>query len=998
MPTSDIFEKSYKNLNTAQKQAVDTIDGPVMVIAGPGTGKTTILTLRIANILRTTDTEPEQILALTFTDSGVNSMRKKLSEIIGSSAYRVNIYTFHGFCNEVIRKYPDYFPRIIGSSSGTEIDQIKIMEEIIDSGDFNLLRPYGDSRYYIRSVLGAIRNLKMDNISPEMFKSLIDEEYEVLMTQDDLYHVKGAYKGKMKGEYLKQEKSIIKNRELILAYDMYEKSLREKKIYDFEDMILEVIHALEKDSEFLLILQEEFQYILADEHQDANNSQNRLLELLSSFHERPNIFIVGDEKQAIYRFQGASLENFLYFRDAYKDVTLINLTENYRSTQTILDSSHSLIENGDKQKQDRPRLVSKKSFEEQNVTLHVFSKPIFEYMYVAEAIEMLIKRGTESNEIAVLYRDNGDVVNLARYLSKTDIPFQIESNTGLLKDEDIRKLLHILRSINSPNDEGLFITMLAIDCFFLVSTDIYKIIDYKNKNKLSVFEIVRSEKHLKDALVEEPKSFIEVYRRFNEWVSASKNKLVLSVLEKVIRESGFLTRILAGGGAINRLATLETFFTEAEKSAEGKDEYYLSDFLDYINTLEQYNIKLSKKGDVVTDGVRLMTAHKSKGLEFKNVFVIGAWHGHWGGRRTASQFKSMHKAISLDSPGDDSDERRLFYVAITRAKETVSISYTTMSDDGRSRLPSQFIEEIDPKFIDEISVFETEKKYATKLDTKYNAEKEYGPNIDDKEYLNKLFLEQGVSVTALNNYLECPWQYFYRNLLRIPSPYEKPLVYGNAIHQVLKEYFDKFKVGKETTKEEATTRFIQLLGKYSLSKTDYDELVEKGGVALSGYIDTYKNTWHKNILNEFNIDGIYINVGDDIDVPIKGKLDKIEIYDGYVNVVDYKTGKPKSRNDIEGNTKYSGGNYKRQLVFYKLLLDLFEDGKYVMKSGEIDFIEPQDNGKYRKEQFDIYKEDVEELKEEVIRVSKEILDLSFWGKTCDNEKCEFCALHRTVGK
>jgi len=998
MPTADEFEKAYKNLNTAQKQAVDTIDGPVMVIAGPGTGKTTILTLRIANILRTTDTEPGQILALTFTDSGVNSMRKKLGEIIGSSAYRVNIYTFHGFCNEMIRKYPDYFPRIIGSSSGTEIDQIKIMEDIIDSGEFNLLRPYGDSRYYIRSVLSAIRNLKMDNISPEMFKSLIDDEYEVLMAEDDLYHVKGAHKGKMKGEYLKQEKSISKNRELILAYDMYEKSLRERKIYDFEDMILEVIHALEKDSEFLLILQEEFQYILADEHQDANNSQNRLLELLSSFHERPNIFIVGDEKQAIYRFQGASLENFLYFKDVYKDVTLINLIENYRSTQTILDSSHSLIETGDKQKQDRPRLVSKKSFDEQNVTLHVFSKPIFEYMYVAESLDKLIKDGVEPNEIAVLYRDNGDVVNLARYLSKTDVPFQIESNTGLLKDEDIRKLIHILRAINNPNDEGLFIMMLSIDCFFLVSTDIYKIIDYKNKNQLSIFEIVRSEKHLKDSLVEDPLSFMEVYRRFNEWVSASKNKLVLSVLETVIRESGFLTKILSSGGSINRLGTLETFFTEAEKSAEGKDGYYLSDFLEYINTLAQYNIKLSKKGDVVREGVRLMTAHKSKGLEFKNVFVIGSWHGHWGGRRTASQFKSMHKAISLDSPGDDSDERRLFYVAITRAKETVSISYTTMSDDGRSRLPSQFIEEIDPKFIDEVSVFETEEKYTTKLDTKYNAEKEYGPNIQDKEYLNKLFLEQGVSVTALNNYLECPWQYFYRNLLRIPSPYEKPLVYGNAIHQVLKEYFDKLKIGKENTKKDVVDRFVQLLGKYSLQKTDYDELVEKGNVALCGYIDTYKNTWHKNILNEFKVDGIYVDVGNSIQVPIKGKLDKIEIYDGYVNVVDYKTGKPKSRNDIEGNTKNSGGNYKRQLVFYRLLLDLFEDGKYVMKSGEIDFIEQQDNGKYRKEKFDVSKEDVAELHEEVVRVSNEILDLSFWGKTCGNEKCEFCALHKTVSK
>jgi len=995
MQSNAIFEKAYKNLNKAQKQAVDTIDGPVMVIAGPGTGKTTILTLRIANILRLTDTNPEQILALTFTDSGVNSMRKKLSEIIGSSAYRVNIYTFHGFCNEVIRKYPDYFPRIIGSTSGTEIDQIKIIESVIDSGEFNILRPYGDSRYYVRPILGAIRNLKMDNVSPELFKKLLDEEYEVLMSRDDLYHSKGAHKGKMKGAYIKEEKDIKKNRELVRAYLMYETALHKNKLYDFEDMILEVIHALEGDSEFLLIIQEEFQYLLADEHQDANNSQNRLLELLSSFHSSPNLFIVGDEKQAIYRFQGASLENFLYFKDMYKDVTLIKLTDNYRSTQTILDSAHSMIESGDRQKEERVRLVSKKTFDEQKVTLHVFSKPIFEYMYIADSIKKLIKVGTSPNEIAILYRDNKDVVGLTRYLSKTDIPFQIESDLGLLRDEDIRKLIHILRAVNTPNNEGLFTIMLSIDCFHLISTDIYKIIDYKNTKHISIFEAVRSIEHLKRANVERPETFREIYHLFNSWASLSKNKLVLDVLEIIVRESGFLSTILSSGGSINRLDTLEIFFTEAEKSSEGKEDYMLSDFISYISALDEYNIKLSKKGDIVSLGVRLMTAHKSKGLEFDHVFIIGAWHSHWGGRRSVSQFKSLHKSISLDSNGDDSDERRLFYVALTRARERVSLSYTTMSDDGRTHLQSQFIEEINPKFIDEISVFETEKKYISKLDTKYAPQQAYGPDISDKDYLNKLFLEQGLSVTALNNYLECPWQYFYRNLLRIPSPYSKTLIYGNAIHSILREYFDKYKRGKKISLSVVLKRFRQILKKYTLTTIDYNELVLKGEKALSGYFKMYGSLWHKKILNEFTIDGISIKVGD-FEVPIKGKLDKVEIYDDYVHVVDYKTGSPKSRNFVEGNTKDGNGNYKRQLVFYKILLDLFEEGKYKMKSGEIDFVEPDMKGGYKKEKFDINDEEVDALIEETIRVSKEILDLFFWNKRCDNEKCEFCALRSMI--
>jgi DNA helicase-2/ATP-dependent DNA helicase PcrA len=257
----DTFTTLYNRLNKAQKQAVDAIDGPVMVIAGPGTGKTSILTLRIANILKRTDTLPENVLALTFTESGAYNMRKKLVDIIGTSAYKVTINTFHGFCNDIIKQYPERFPRIIGSTAITEVDQIAIMEAIITNTDLEVLKPYGDPFFYVRPSLGEIRKLKREAVSVEDFKNSIEKQEKDFEDEPDKIHAKGAHKGKMKGEFTKLKEQIQKNWELLQLYTAYEQALIESKFYDFEDMIVEVVKTLRADSDLLLILQETYQYL-----------------------------------------------------------------------------------------------------------------------------------------------------------------------------------------------------------------------------------------------------------------------------------------------------------------------------------------------------------------------------------------------------------------------------------------------------------------------------------------------------------------------------------------------------------------------------------------------------------------------------------------------------------------------------------------------------------------------------------------------------------------
>ncbi len=287
------FTEAYARLNAAQKKAVDTIEGPVMVIAGPGTGKTQILALRIANIIQKTDTSPSSILALTFTESGVASMRARLVSLMGQEGYRVRIHTFHGFCNEVIRMYPDRFPSIIGRVPLIELDAIRIIKTIIDDTRPKLLRPHGKPDFYVRDIIGKISETKREHVTPDTLLERVADRKKIIEGADDLYHTKGAHVGKMKGHYIKELASLEKALEFVEVYRQYETALEANGFYDFDDTIIAVIEALARDEELKLMVQEEHQYILADEHQDANGSQNELLTLLSDFHTQPNLFVVG---------------------------------------------------------------------------------------------------------------------------------------------------------------------------------------------------------------------------------------------------------------------------------------------------------------------------------------------------------------------------------------------------------------------------------------------------------------------------------------------------------------------------------------------------------------------------------------------------------------------------------------------------------------------------------------------------------------------------------
>jgi DNA helicase-2/ATP-dependent DNA helicase PcrA len=1014
MKSSSKFAAAYARLNAEQKKAVDTIDGPVMVIAGPGTGKTEVLTMRIANIIEKGGAgkiAPEAILALTFTESGVASMRKRLTDLIGTPAYRVTISTFHGFANGIIRNYPDKFPEIIGAVSITDIDQVRIVRDIIDSAtaaELDDLKPFGERYYYLKSIMSAINELKRQGVTPAEFAAIVEKEKRAVAAIDDLYYTDGAHKGKMKGKYKEDAKHAARNGELALVYTKYQAALRAAKQYDYSDMIMEVMRALEADESLRFILQEQYKYFLVDEHQDTNDAQNRIIELLAGRGDgaaanlRPNLFVVGDEKQAIFRFQGASIANFYHFKTLYKDVTLIPLVNNYRSTQAILNAAAAVAP-----REGGHQLVANAGHPETPAALAVLSSPDAEYFFIAERVKALIAKKVAPEEIAVLYRENRDAAPLARVLEKLGVPFAIESDQDTLGDEDIQKLLRILHAVQHFGSPSYLFEYLHIDFLDIPPLDVYKLFSLAGKQRVNAYDVLQSSSLLDEAGIgAASKAHLETQLiHLADWKRAAENMGAVRAFETIVRDSGFLVAIMGTPSASQKLAKLHTLFELLKSLVENRKNYTLKEFFAYLDLIQEQGVSL-KSADTprVPGRIRLMTAHKSKGQEFDHVFIMNAVDGKWGSRYKHEHIilpPAIYRSLAevdkkLDGGADgldDNDERNLFYVALTRARKEIIITQSSRDRSGRELVPSQFMQELPEDLLAPLDVAKYEADFAAHRDIEFAPAPERTPDIEDKTFLRTLFDEQGLSVTALDNYLECPWHYFYVNLIRVPEAPNKHLMFGNAVHDALKHYFDLRAEGDDRGKEYLVMKFEEALTHQPIEESDYEETLAKGRKSLAAWFDHYHAAWPIKTQNEVRIAGITIGEGAAA-VSINGKLDKIELLDasGKVNVVDYKTGKPQTRNAIEGKTKTASGNYKRQLVFYRLLLDKSE--KFAMVSGDIDFIEPDESGKFRKENFAIEPAELEELEATILRVANEIRSLAFWNTTCDDPECRYCGLRK----
>ena len=954
----ETFNTQHARLNVAQKEAVDTIEGPVIVIAGPGTGKTTILTLRIANILKTSDTEPEQILALTFTESGVMAMRRKLLEVIGQDAYRVKIFTFHGFCNSVIEEFPQYFPRIIGGAPAGDIDQIKIIQELLEEHQWDKLTPYGNPVFYVHKIKSHISDLKREGITAELFEDFIRKEKDRLENADDAIHLKGAHKGKVKAPHLKALERIVRDQEFARMFTLYEESLTERNLFDFDDSIGEVVKALTENDDLKQVLQEEHQYLLADEHQDTNSAQNSILELLADFHDSPNIFIVGDEKQAIFRFQGASLSNFLYFGEKYPTTKRIRLDQNYRSTQPILDASFRMISENETPEDLKVDLKANRDHLAPHIDLFEATTEDQEISHLVTCIKKEIETGKDPKSIACIVRHNKDISLLARYFEMAEIPVVMHSNKNLLLEPFTLHILQSLRAFADLTDsvsliESLFAPFWPID--YLEIHTLSQTV-YRNREQ-SAFELLR-----------ESGKYTELASKLQDLSEKSLQMPILDFLEEFWYESESLSVALKNGADSEEYEIIQALYQEARKLTETHPETRLREFVQHLTSLQGYgNLTGSKVRS--GEGVQLMTAHRSKGLEFDTVFVPFLHDKKWSGRKSTSYFSSP--VVGFES--DISDERRLLYVALTRAEQNLTLSYHTQNPEGKELLPSRFLSELDQDII-EHRTCETD----TVLIIPVKQLQEKTPELESLLKVTRDYiLNKSLSITALNKFMDDPWHFFFVTILRVPQTLSLPQVYGTAVHDVLHHYQTEFTNGKTLTQDEALDYFMAEVTKSSLTESHKKTLLEKGQRNLPGYVTSH--VWKPDTRTEkkFRAD-LTVDLDGEREVGFTGIIDAIEMNTpnaGDSTVIDYKTGKPKSRNALLGKTQTENGDYYKQIIFYAWLLQ--KNRQDAPKQGIIEFVEATDKGEYKKEIFEISQEEIDTLEKALLETIQQIYSGEF---------------------
>ncbi len=1020
------FAEEYQKLNPRQRIAVDTIDGPVMVIAGPGTGKTQILAARIGKILLDTDAAPENILCLTYTDAGSIAMRRRLQYFIGADAYKVNIYTFHAFCNDVIQDNLALFEKTILDAI-SELESIELFKLLIDSFPKNhpLKRYRGDVYFEINNLRSLFSSMKREGWLPAFIIQKIDE-YIVDLPNRDEYIAKRATgnfkKGDVRTDKVEDEKEKMeKLRAAVNEFDRYQSFMRKKNRYDFDDMINWVIKAFEENSNLLAAYQERFQYILVDEFQDSSGTQNKLVQLLISYWDKPNIFVVGDDDQSIYRFQGANVENMLEFAEKYsKDLTTVVLTDNYRSVQPILNISKTLINRNEERLVKQIEGLSKELVTARVELIGLEHQPVIkeynsvkdEMAGITNSVFSLIEEGIAPGRIGVIYKENKYGEELSKYFRLKNIPVYSKRSINILEHPFVKKIIQILRYLNAETDipyggDEMLFEILHYDFYNIPPIEIAKLTVQTNQKKYNG-ELASIRKLLADKANTPPKDLFDTgINPELKNISATLEKLVADVynvtlqqlFEGIVTGAGVLSYIMKSEDKIGLMQLLTALFDFIKEETGRNPSLNLEELVGIIDLMEKEGLPLPMVQVAGTDkGVNLLTAHGSKGLEFEYVFFAGANASLWEKKRKPGGGYKLpdNMFTSLSHAGDDEELRRLFFVALTRAEKFLYLSYSKFKNDGKEMEPSMFIAEILEQHrlpVEKITLTSEEQMEFEILQFTAMA-----PEIQHAEadFVDALLDKFVMNVTALNNYLNCPLAFYYKSLLRIPSGISEATEFGSAIHHALEQLFRKMQDGKADVfppKEVVIADFNWHMHRHreNFTKEAFERRMEYGDVVLSAYYDKYINTWNKVVTVERNIKAVVDNK-----VPIKGKLDKLEFIGREVNVVDYKTGnydnaiaKLKPPYDKDPN----GGDYWRQAVFYKLLIDNYEQKDWKVISSEFDFVEPDKKGIFRKERIVINPQDTETVKQQINDVWAKIKARDFYTG-CGKEDCHWCNFAR----
>lgn len=1049
-------------LNQKQKEAVEYLDGPLLVLAGPGTGKTQLLSEKVAYILQNTDTNPSNILCLTFTESGTSNMRERLKSIVGKDASKVNINTYHAFGTDILGQYKNYaddYDRNLDSAID-EVTQFKIIKGLQDKlSATDILR--GDSVKDIISVISSAKaqglsaaNLSqiadtnmedskilseaisplLQNVIPRDYKNSLENAYrpifEILAPYDNtppilknidrsikslakdlkeaineaeaaekikpLSDWKDSYFEKdEKGNYrLKDRIANKKLKSLAKIMEQYEEYLVKNNLYDFDDMIEEAVRALKEDQGFKLTLQEKYQFILLDEFQDTNPSQFEIVKQLTDY-EKPMIMAVGDDDQAIYEFQGANATNLSDFQEHYS-AHVVPLVENYRSTQEILDFSRQIINQADNRFADKELIAHKEALKETGIERHEFASSDTEYAWIADQIAKLIKSGVKQSDIAILSYKTKYFMPLLPYLkSHKEIKIAYEKRDNLFEDEKIHQIFTLARFVNeiatnAPASTSL-LEIMSYSFWGLPTIEIIKTINRARFDKKSAF----------DYLIESENPDIKKVAEFIASLVAKSLSVPLDI---------FLDYLI-GTAEVDgfRSPFLEFYTNRIDDPKEGNFEIFelyenlaslrsrvnkyfgektpkLADLIEMLDDYEAADMPMNCVSPYrdADEAVQVMSAHKSKGLEFEYVFIISADHVAWGKGKGNNNLLSLPKnLIHLRHTGTtDGEKLRVLYVALTRAKSHLIITNSLSDFNGKSPERLEYFEEFigeDKKPVaplipsqkitchyEEIAVKSTEnlKNWLTTYIT---------PSPDMRSIYKSRLENYVMSASSLTGFIDIvyagPQEFFKRQVLRAPEePSSEAIAFGNLIHKT----FEKI-TNSKIDNEKAIEFFLSELEKEDVEPETKAKLSEKGVHDLEIALDKFGE-----ILREGKAE---VNLGPEHlmieKVPVTGKIDHIRIDEENktIEIYDFKTGNFHKEKWESQPTLFK---YAMQLGFYKLLLNASPTySKYKIERAHILFVTPDKDAEVHDKVYEFTEKDEKYLVDIIKAVYEHIKTLDF---------------------
>jgi DNA helicase-2/ATP-dependent DNA helicase PcrA len=876
-------QELLKDLNPDQKRAVTHGRGPLLIIAGAGTGKTKVITHRIAYLIASKAAQPEEILAVTFTEKAANEMEERVDRLIPYGYSFVDISTFNSFGEKVLRNYaldlgypPDF--RLLD-----DVEQAIFFQGNLFRLPLHYYRPLGSPTRHVQELLDAVKRLKQEDISPP--------EY-----------LKHAEKAAGKAGDEAGRELALKHLEMARVYQAYKDLLKKEGKIDFEDQVKLVVELFRKRPSVLREFQDKYKYILVDEFQDTNYIQFELLQLLAARHR--NLTVVGDDDQSIFRFRGASLSNILNFEKVYPKPRRIVLTTNYRSVQPILDSAYVLIQQNNPNRLEFRARVDKKlvsSLPEAGKSMQFlqFDTLSHEADRVAETIFEKWKEGTALGEMAVLVRRNADADPFLRALNMKQVPFRFSGSRGLYAQEEVKTIVAFIRALTDFEDGRSLFFLARSEIYRLDLYDLSVVSNHARRRNRSLHRVFKDIAEGSLVLEISPQS-AERVKRISEdlvhFIGLSNTRNAGQVVYAFLEKTGYIKSLVEAGSleAELKIKNIRLFFEKIRNFSELVKDDSIQEFSRHLDLLQEVGDNpATAEAEVEEDAVNVLTVHKAKGLEFDSVFMVSLIADRFPGRERREKIPFPDRILKEKLPPEESfiqEERRLFYVGMTRARRFLFLTWAKDYGLKRQKKVSPFVlEALDiPKFPEEVirtSALEEIKRYGSP-----SSEDRIPPQFAVKDVLT-------LSYFQVEDYVTCPLKYKFRHLLRVPVLAHHSLIFGRVLHGAIHSFLKRRMAGEKAGEREMLKEYERLWVNEGFLSREHEELRKKAGrKALHRF---YRREEKSGLIPSFlekNFRWQHEKIR------FSGRWDRIDIRNGEAVIVDFKATEVKDQKDADKRT------------------------------------------------------------------------------------------------